>query len=237
MSVDQLTTDADLFGKKMSTFVENINSYSQIQDLPEWIKPLLDHMSSFAVDISAMYTDLKLKFTSLDSCLAVQKRVTDVLVADRDHLQTLVYEIQNKLEDQMQYSRRPCLLVHGLPENDNEDTDKVLLDFFDKSLDAKLISHDLGRSHRLGKKRSAQTARYPTRNSEVKSSPRPIIARFISYRQRKQIYDAKKKLKGQKTLVTESLTKSRYELFKQCRESFGVKNTWTVDGRVGVLQN
>ena len=71
----------------------------------------------------------------------------------------------------------------------------------------------------------------------MKSSPRPIIARFISYRQRKQIYDAKKKLKGQKTLVTESLTKSRYELFKQCRESFGVKNTWTVDGRVGVLQN
>ena len=51
------------------------------------------------------------------------------------------------------------------------------------------------------------------------------------------MFDLKKNLKGSKTVITESLTKSRYELFQQCRDTYGKENTWTYDGRIYVSQD
>ena len=46
------------------------------------------------------------------------------------------------------------------------------------------------------------------------------------------MYRAKRKLKGSKIVITEHLTRRRYKLFKLAKEAFGVRNVWTLDGKI-----
>ena len=72
---------------------------------------------------------------------------------------------------QEQYIRRENILIYGVEENieDNDDGEKVLFKIADK-LEIDLEDNEIQRVHRLGQKR---------RNNE---NPRPIIARFVSYK-------------------------------------------------------
>ena len=117
-----------------------------------------------------------------------------------------------------QYSRRTNVLIHGIEEEVKEDTDKKAHDLFTEQLGLQLVEKDIARSHRLGKKTEGRN--------------RPIIVRLLSYRQKKAVYDKKTKLKGTKVVITENLTKERYNFYKQCKEKFGPKNVSTLDGRV-----
>ena len=42
-----------------------------------------------------------------------------------------------------QYSRRNCFLIHGVKENEKEDTDEVVIEFFEKEMKEKLSSNDM----------------------------------------------------------------------------------------------
>ena len=42
-----------------------------------------------------------------------------------------------------QYSRRNRLLIHGVKENEKEDTDEVVIKFFEKEMKEKLSSNDM----------------------------------------------------------------------------------------------
>ena len=50
---------------------------------------------------------------------------------------------------QEQYSRRNCLLLHGVPTKPDENTDVVIKDFFWKELQIEVYDEDIDRSHRL----------------------------------------------------------------------------------------
>ena len=43
---------------------------------------------------------------------------------------TKLTELEEKVEKQEQYSRRNCLLLHGVPTKPDENTDVVIKDFF-----------------------------------------------------------------------------------------------------------
>ena len=81
---------------------------------------------------------------------------------------------------------------------------------------------DLDRSHRLEK---------PKRKD---NKPRPIIMKFACYDVRREIFMKKRKLKGKRLLITESLTSSRMLLLGDAERKYGVKIVWTSDGRVMV---
>ena len=51
-----------------------------------------------------------------------------------DNLLGNLEERSSVLEDQMQYSRRNCLIVTGIAKNRGEDTDKVMLSFAEDEL-------------------------------------------------------------------------------------------------------
>ena len=71
----------------------------------------------------------------------------------------------------------------------------------------KEITHlDIDRSHRLGNRKLD------------KSKPRPIILKFSRYNVRARIFKNKRKLKGKRTSVTESLTKTRMEKLEKARK-------------------
>ena len=67
------------------------------------------------------------------------------------------------------------------------------------------------RAHRLGKKRQ-------------NGKPRPIIARFLNFEARNEIYLNKKKFRGKPISVTENLTAKRMHLKYTAEQNFGPNN-------------
>ena len=89
----------------------------------------------------------------------------------------------------------------------------MVLGVLDTKLDAGITENHIARTHRLGRKRG-------------EGKPRPIIVKFISYREREKAFDSKRKLKSQK-IISENLTEKRYSLLQKCIEEFG-----SIDGRI-----
>ena len=66
---------------------------------------------------------------------------------------------------QKQYSRRNCILIHGVKENQNEDTDEVVINKIKSEMDLDISPRDIDRTHKIG---------VPT-----KGKNRPIIVQFV----------------------------------------------------------
>ena len=91
----------------------------------------------------------------------------------RDEMVQKINLLAFQLDRQEQYVRRENILIYGIEENieDNDDGEKVLFKLADE-LQIDLEDNEIQRVHRLGQKRS---------NNE---NPRPIVARFVSYKKR-----------------------------------------------------
>ncbi|OWF54720.1 hypothetical protein KP79_PYT25375 [Mizuhopecten yessoensis] len=153
--------------------------------------------------------------------------------------------LETRVDDMVQYSRRNCLKLRGIPEHDNEgsseNTDQIILNLCNETLGVMVTQGDITRSHRVGPKSP--------------SRPRDIIVRFISYNIRAQVYGARFSLfspyvneasnASQKSspeahtpppfYINEALTKQRASVFTKARfmKSSGcISGTWTQDGRI-----
>ena len=128
--------------------------------------------------------------------------------------------LEKSVDQQGHYSRRNCLLIHGVEENSNEDTDKLVLNIINNDLEIDLTEVATDRTHRIGApKKKRKTAR-------------PIIAKFVRYHDRKEVLSIKKNFKGKGLSITESLTSFRMKKLEEAREKFGFKHVWTIDGRI-----
>ena len=74
-------------------------------------------------------------------------------------LQTQVTELTDKvsnlsvqIDKQEQYFRRNCLLMHGVEENENEDTDTLSINIFNKHLGVDIHPSDIDQTHLIGNK-------------------------------------------------------------------------------------
>ena len=56
------------------------------------------------------------------------------------------------MESQGQYSRRNCILIHGLREEKNKSTDDRVFKLFREGLNENVLLADLHRTHRIGQK-------------------------------------------------------------------------------------
>ena len=173
-----------------------------------------EHLTSIKTSLNS----LSQKFHDLDKDLkAKDKKISEL----EKHVNSL--EIENKtlsemIDDQEQYSRRNCLLLYGVDEEDVEDSDQKIIEVIAGEMDIHLIEEDPDCTHRIERK------------SDGKS--RPIIIKFARYNVRKKIYSNKKKLKGKNVMITESLTTARVKLLKEAQSKYSVKNVWTTDGRI-----
>ena len=53
------------------------------------------------------------------------------------------------MDKQEQYSRRNCILIHGLKKEKNESTDDRVLELFREELNEDILLVDLDRTHRI----------------------------------------------------------------------------------------
>lgn len=148
-----------------------------------------------------------------------------------NEVRSMITNLDDRMDDLENYSRRNCLLIHGIPEREHENTDTLVTNFFNENFSIKdfKFSYDmLDRSHRLG----------PVKNkpnlSSTSSTPRPIIAKFTSYNIRRLFWTNKRQLKGRKIFMSESLTVRRLQLYIKVKAAVGPVNAWTSDGRIYV---
>ena len=98
------------------------------------------------------------------------------------------------IDELEQYSRRKCLLLHGIKEESKEDTGDVAIKSLSQNADIELDKKDADRTHHAGKP------------SHSDRKPDPIITKFARYNVRRDVYSNKRKLKGKNFLITETLT-------------------------------
>ena len=121
------------------------------------------------------------------------------------------------------YSRQNCIVLYGVNESNNENTEEILIKTFFEELDVAIKEQGLDRSHRLGK---------PKKDNK----PRPIIIKFARCGIRKEIFMNKRKLKGKMLLISDSLTFSSMQLIDETKKN-GIKNVWTSDDCTMITEN
>ena len=119
-----------------------------------------------------------------------------------------------KIDRQEQYSRPSFILIHGIAENKEENTDQQVIDFINENLDIKIDEIDIGRPHRIG------------RSDKTKKKARPIIVKFTRYNVRSRVFREKQKLKGT------GLTTKRIGQLNDAREKYGFNNVWPYDRKI-----
>ena len=90
--------------------------------------------------------------------------------------------LKNSLDRQQQYSRRNCVLIHGISEQKGEDTDEQALKIIREELGETVEKSDFDRTHRIGAFKVD------------KSKCRPTIVKFSRYDVRDKVFKNKKKL-------------------------------------------
>ena len=131
------------------------------------------------------------------------------------------------MDNQEQYSRCNCSLLHRVTEISDEDTTATCIELLNSKLKSTLTKEHIDRLHRLGKPKTGEDKK-----------PRPIIIKFVSYYTRSSIFGSKRKLKGSSLLIRESLTTRRMDLLRKAQSQTRLGNfkcIWTQDDRIFAL--
>lgn len=158
----------------------------------------------------------------------------DILNLSREfsEFKLLVWQTLSKIKTQMELlslgfdrhetiMRRKVLLFHGVPEKPNEKLPESIFKVITDKLNLPEVPMDgLHVCHRLGSNHG---------------KTRPVLVRFFDTEHRKLVWENKTLLKGTGVTITEFLTQSRHRVFTMARKHFGVKHSWTTDGKIVVL--
>ncbi|KAK3103244.1 hypothetical protein FSP39_017777 [Pinctada imbricata] len=198
---------------------------------------IADHDESI---VNAIIRAFKNKELILSIVSALREEITNVVKAEVLSEMTAlkqeiklkdvkINELKNKVEGLEMYGRRNGIRVYGIPEQEHENTDEIVLSLAN-DIQAKIPDIALGRSHRVGPKTG--------------NKPRPIIAKFIGHNYKVEFLKHKKNLKDirtpQQIFVNEDLTSKRANWAKTARgwkKSGKIKKTWTRDGILFVQNN
>ena len=173
------------------------------------------------IDLTSLVEFLITKFDELEKRRKKKYELINSLQIEVSSVKVEVKNLEKKADDQEQYSRRNCLLIHGLTETKTEDTDKMVLDVINNKLNVEISQISIDRSHRFGKRKGPG------------QKPRAIIVKFAQYKDRHHAFTKKKKLlKGSGISDAESLSLQRMEHFKKTRGQHGFANVWTLDGKI-----
>ena len=139
-------------------------------------------------------------------------------------LQTQVSELDQKLDDLEQYTRRNSLRVSGIPESAEEDCEALTLATLNESLSLEppLSLADIDRLHRVGRPRTD-------------GKPRQVLVKFATYRQRQRVMKKRPALTDSDLFLNEDLTQKRNHLLwaaRVAKRNKRIKDCWSMEGRI-----
>ena len=162
-----------------------------------------------------------------DNCKELQDRMDEhntrinSLLASKRKLRDQMNELMSKNLYLEAYSRRENIKFFSIPEEEEEDTEETLRNFMEDDLgyrNARTV--EIQRVHRLPRRRSD-------------SGPRPIIARFLRYKDVKDIFSLGRRLEGTNYQMFRDLPqeiikrrKEQMTIFKKARRN-GMKASFS----------
>lgn len=146
-SIDVKLADMEAnFSKLLSAAnIEMEEKIKQAVDSKQESPPSMDELkSSWEAKLGEIRKYIETEINALKE--ALREEITTLRVAFQEEMKPLI----QKLEEQEQYSRRNCLIIHGIPESDRENTTKLAIYTIDNhlQLNFKLSHMDIDRSHR-----------------------------------------------------------------------------------------
>ena len=103
------------------------------------------------IDLTESINFLSDKFKEYEEDRATKKdTIIQDLKSEVDSLSTKIEKLEKLQDQQEQYSRRNCLLVHGIAEEKEEMTDEVIINSLNEKLDLGIKLRDIDITHRIG---------------------------------------------------------------------------------------
>ncbi len=216
------------------------------QSVPYTQQDIKNNIVSALMDPEVVVLISKALALEVSNSVKAEIRCLHDKLAEKDreilHLRSSVQSLNVKVDALEQYSRRNNVRISGIPESENENTDKIV-----QSIASSLgVEADIDISHRIG----------PI-NSSPSSPARPIIVRLKSRRSKVALMSAKKNLKTAKLpeisknwpvvssgrhnntppriFINEDLTKQRAAvaaLARDLKRRKQVDDTWVRDGNI-----
>ena len=164
---------------------------------------------------------LKSKVKYLEDQISTSKK-------ELENMEVRLNDVETDHDDLEQYTRKFNLVIHGIPEQKEEDNVENVIKL-GQFLEVNLTRGDIDIVHRMQTKSNGK--------------PRPIIACFSNYNAKSKLYKARLGLRNvtlqdlgtEKIFINENLTAWRAELFKEARKvrkKCHNGKTWPVDGKI-----
>jgi hypothetical protein len=220
--------------KEVYEKISKVENHQKLLD--EKIEKLLNFSEKLS-EIRAEVHDLNIEMQKCkQDCTDLQERI-DLQAIDINNLSIENRKLRDQNDQLEQYGRRNNIRILGVPEDkilqtegvtkkDSEDTLGKVINLVQNKLGLTAINGGhVDIAHRIG----------PRLGQTEEASPRPIIVKFISRRHKIEVLANRKKLKGQKMVIVEDLTKANQTLWKATAQNNDVQSAWTIDGTVHAL--
>ena len=102
---------------------------------------------------------------------AEKEKIISELQKNVNDISATIESLKGCLDRQEQYPRRNCLLIHGLLESKNENTDELVIDTIKEKMGEEIEKNEIDISHRLDA-------------SKNNGKSRPIIRKCVRYKTR-----------------------------------------------------
>ena len=185
-----LTSEISILRHEMKQELDGVKK--SLRDVEKSIEAAWDSINDIQEEIKTHNDYKKTCQQSLDShrqeldLLKVNLKKVDSQQAEIENLKTRLLEEQEKIIALENYSRRENLRFMNVPERKDENCMDVVYNIIENDMNINVEDIHFHAVHRVGKPRSEDAS---------KSTPRPIIARFLSREDRDAVFRARNRLK------------------------------------------
>ncbi|XP_063399023.1 uncharacterized protein LOC134683641 [Mytilus trossulus] len=221
---------AEKIGESFSSMIEEEVKKcvdQQVKPIAELVEQNGKRLDTDNIRISRLYYNVE----NVNEGVKSNTKIVNEIDTEVGTLFKRIADLETRLENQEQYSRRTSLRFHNIRVPIDPRTGKIphpintdiyILQVCNSKLGLNLTVNDIGRSHVIGK---------------VKNGKSQVIVRFLSYRTRSKVYTNKKALKGDADgiFITENLTQYRTGLTQKLADlkyNHKIFAYWTSDGRI-----
>ena len=110
------------------------------------------------VDLAESVKFMTLKFDELEKDRKEKEKIINNLKCEVSYLSEKLGKMEEGIDALQQYSRRNCLILHGIEKTKGEDTDNIVLEVLNNDIDSNISKSVLYRSHRIGNPSQGQSS-------------------------------------------------------------------------------
>lgn len=169
--------------------------------------------------------DLSVRFNDFQKSINLD---LEMMRGQISRLVTSLREVKNSVDIINQKHCKNKLLVYGIRE-DKDENFNTLIEGTLQTLNASLAAKNLV----IDRNQLSDCYRYGKRH---KSKNRPVLLEFTQAWNRNTIYFSKSAFKGSKVVISELLTGSCYDIYREAKKRHS-NNCWTVNGKIFVNIN